>query len=222
MRTARFGNAARELRQLEPNNRQLSYVAPPGWVPSEANVGDIEFELGAARGRATGRPNSDLRPLLPEGNPPAGGVASPPRQAVPASPAIAGPGANAVLGGQPRPAQDSPGQEQRPLLNAERAVIDMKKVEEYALNPDHPVGGNKAKVFESALGFNRSNMRDLLDQIRAGVRTAVARPGAVDQYGARFTVDIDVVGPKGSGAVRTGWILTPGSDVPRLTTMFVK
>lgn len=63
MRTARFGNAARELRELEPNNRQLSYVAPPGWVPSEANVGNIEFELGAARGRATGRPNSD--PLAP-------------------------------------------------------------------------------------------------------------------------------------------------------------
>jgi len=76
MRTARFGNAARELRQLEPNNRQLSYVAPPGWVPSEANVGDIEFELGAARGRATGRPNFD--PLAPgPGSSPPGGSQEP-------------------------------------------------------------------------------------------------------------------------------------------------
>ncbi len=31
-----------------------------------------------------------------------------------------------------------------------------------ALNPDHPVGGNKAKVFESALGYIKSNADDLI------------------------------------------------------------
>ena len=37
------------------------------------------------------------------------------------------------------------------LPNLEKATIDPRKLTEYALNPEHPVGGNKAKVFESTL-----------------------------------------------------------------------
>ncbi len=45
-------------------------------------------------------------------------------------------------------------------------------------------------------------------------------PGKVDKYGSRFTVDIPVTGPKGSGTVRTGWIFDSGSVTPRLTTVY--
>ncbi|MGH9267790.1 MAG: DUF6883 domain-containing protein [Acidimicrobiales bacterium] len=45
-------------------------------------------------------------------------------------------------------------------------------------------------------------------------------PGVVDKFGTRFTVDIPVTGPAGSGAVRTGWIYDPGSLTPRLTTAY--
>lgn len=86
--------------------------------------------------------------------------------------------------------------------------------------PSHPVGGNKARVFESAFGFNRSNADDLTAQIRKGVMEQPPIPGKVDQYGSRFTVDIPVTGPKGSGLVRTGWIVDPGSVTPRLTTAY--
>jgi negative regulator of genetic competence, sporulation and motility len=34
------------------------------------------------------------------------------------------------------------------------------------LNPDHPVGGNKAKVFDSGLGYNKSNADDLMKQVQ--------------------------------------------------------
>nr|WP_314710864.1 DUF6883 domain-containing protein [uncultured Comamonas sp.] len=47
-------------------------------------------------------------------------------------------------------------------------------------------------------------------------------PGKVDQYGARFTVDIPVAGPNGNGFVRSGWIYKPGSNTPEMTTIFVK
>lgn len=33
-------------------------------------------------------------------------------------------------------------------MGANRAVIDPRKLTNYALNPDHPVGGNKTRVFE--------------------------------------------------------------------------
>ena len=42
------------------------------------------------------------------------------------------------------------------LPNVENATVDIRKIIEYALNPDNVSGGaNKARVFESALGYNR-------------------------------------------------------------------
>ena len=84
------------------------------------------------------------------------------------------------------------------------------------MNPEHPVGGHKARVFESALGFNKSNADDLMRQLREGVKTNTPVPGKVDQYGERFTVEIPVVGPKGEGIVTSGWIYKPGSNVPEV------
>ena len=108
------------------------------------------------------------------------------------------------------------------LVGANRAVIDPRKLTEYALNPQHPVGGSKARVFESALGFTRNNADDLMQQVRQGIMENTPIPGRVDQFGERFTVDIPVTGPAGSGVVRTGWIYKSGSTVPEMTTIFVK
>lgn len=110
----------------------------------------------------------------------------------------------------------------QPLAGAARAEIDRRKLVDYALDPNHPVGGNKARVFESTLGYNQSNADGLLTQIRDGVTKHPAVPGRVDGHGARFTVDIPVTGPKGSATVRTGWIVTTPDAPPRLTTLFVK
>src|SRR3989344_4325884 len=44
-----------------------------------------------------------------------------------------------------------------------RSISD--KLERYSLNKAHPVGGNKATVFESALGFNKNNANQLTNQI---------------------------------------------------------
>jgi hypothetical protein len=108
------------------------------------------------------------------------------------------------------------------LKGADRAIIDPRKLTEYALNPSHPVGGSKARVFKSALGFTKENAEALIAQLREGVKNNPAIPGKVDQFGSRFTVDILVTGPAGSGVVRSGWIYKTGSNVPELTTVFVK
>ncbi|MCP4346920.1 MAG: hypothetical protein GY795_15505 [Desulfobacterales bacterium] len=108
------------------------------------------------------------------------------------------------------------------LINANRAKIDMRKFIEYALNPEHSVGGDKAVVFESVLGYNLSNYKSLFYQIKQGVTENTPLPGKADRFGARYTVDIPVRGPEGTAIVRTGWIYKPGSDIPELTTLFVK
>ena len=112
---------------------------------------------------------------------------------------------------------------QNALPNVEKATINPNKLTGYALNPEHPVGGNKAKVFESALGYNQSNASGLMKQIYEKLPQNEAILGKLDQYGQRYTVDIPITGPNGNTVnVRTGWIIKTGSDVPELTTIFVK
>ena len=48
---------------------------------------------------------------------------------------------------------------------SENLIVDPKKLINYSLNPENPVGGDKARVFQSALGFNQQNYRLLLEQI---------------------------------------------------------
>jgi hypothetical protein len=109
------------------------------------------------------------------------------------------------------------------LAHADRATIDVKrKVAGYALDPQNEVGKNKARVFKSVLGYDQSNYGPLVDQIRDGIKNQTAVPGQVDKYGVRFSVDVPVTGPAGSGQVRTSWIYRPNSEAPDLTSMRVQ
>ena len=64
MRSENFESHLEAIRQIEPNNRELSYVAPPGWVPTERDVARVHEELLRARQRAAGAqsPSEALAP----------------------------------------------------------------------------------------------------------------------------------------------------------------
>lgn len=113
-------------------------------------------------------------------------------------------------------------QRARALLNANQAIIDPRKLTEYALNPNHPKGMHKARVFKSALGITIEHAQELIAQVRRGIISTPAIPGATDSFGTHMTVDLLVTGPAGQAIVRTSWIYDPGSTVPRLATIFVK
>jgi len=84
------------------------------------------------------------------------------------------------------------------------------------------VGRHKARVFAAALGFHRSNFHLLIEEIRRGVVAHAAEPGSVDEYGARYRVDVPVTGPNGRATLRTVWIYRTGSDVPELITLHIR
>jgi hypothetical protein len=56
------------------------------------------------------------------------------------------------------------------IPNAETAVVDIQKLRDYCLNPDHPRGKHKARVFESALEMTRMDAEylrsELLDRVQ--------------------------------------------------------
>lgn len=108
------------------------------------------------------------------------------------------------------------------LRNAERAVIDRRKLLDYLLNPANPRGAHKARVFRAALGYTSRNHEGLIAAIRDGIMAHDAVLVREDGHGEHYRVEMTIIGPQGSALVVTGWIIDRGSDVPRLTTAFVR
>ena len=107
------------------------------------------------------------------------------------------------------------------IPNHENTVIDIVKIRDYCLNPEHSVGKHKAHVFKSVLNLTAEDAPALRDILLKGVSKAEANIGEQDEYGQRYTVDILVsVGDK-QAQVRSGWIIRADEDFPRLTTCFV-
>lgn len=103
-----------------------------------------------------------------------------------------------------------------------RVVIDPRKLIDYALDPDNPIGQHNARVFARALGFTRSQYQSLLRQLETKALTAEASLHHTDKHGDSYRVDVDVTGPAGQqGIVRTGWLVGPGRQEAVLVTLSV-
>jgi len=78
------------------------------------------------------------------------------------------------------------------LPNADKAVIDIVKLREYCLNPGHPIGKHKARVFASALGLLAGDAGLLRDWLLEAARHDDAQLGVPDAFGQRYTLDFSV------------------------------
>lgn len=106
---------------------------------------------------------------------------------------------------------------------ADSIRIDPRKLTQYALNPDSPLGRHKAVLFEKVLGFTQDNHSELLRQLECGAKRSEVSFHGEDTFGKRYTVDILVHGTEGRTAVvRTGWIIPPGIAVAHLATLYVR
>jgi len=107
-----------------------------------------------------------------------------------------------------------------PIPNAERAVVDIRKLRDYCLNPLHDEGQHKARMFATALGLTAEDAEDLRALLLQAVKTADVQLGRRDAYGQRYTVDILLTWRDKQAMVRSGWIIEHDSDTPRLTTCY--
>ncbi len=108
------------------------------------------------------------------------------------------------------------------IPNGDRAIVDLAKLRGYCLNPLHQRGRHKARVFEARLGLTAQDAemlsRALLDAVASHGNATL---GQADEFGQRYLLDFDVHGPRGSGIIRSSWIIRTGEDFPRLTTCYV-
>ena len=106
------------------------------------------------------------------------------------------------------------------LPNGERAIVDIRKLLDYCLNPLHPRGRNKARVFAS-FGIRDTDAEELRDALISAARDEEARPGDANPYGQRYVVDFDLVRQGKTMKIRSTWIVRVDEDLPRLTSCYV-
>ena len=107
------------------------------------------------------------------------------------------------------------------LPNSDRAVVDIDKLRNYCLNPNHPKGKHKARVFASALGITALDAEELQQILLRVVTTNDATPLEEDAYGKRYRLDFVMIRDELEATIRSGWIVRSGEDFPRLTSCFV-
>jgi hypothetical protein len=59
-------------------------------------------------------------------------------------------------------------------------------------------------------------------KLLAIARSGEAKPGELDAYGQRYTIDFAMETAAGTATIRSGWIVLRGKKVRRLTTCYVK
>lgn len=90
------------------------------------------------------------------------------------------------------------------------------KLESYLLNPAHPIGGAKARWYEQALGFTRSNIDELARQLVFDPTKAA--PTELTPFGQKYVQPTLITGANGRQIeVGVGWITNP-DGVTRIVT----
>lgn len=78
------------------------------------------------------------------------------------------------------------------LPNAANAVLDIEKLRDYCLNPNHPEGKHKARVFAEKLGITQKDAESRRQAIMEGVLVAEAVEQVPSLFGRRFIVDLAI------------------------------
>jgi hypothetical protein len=80
------------------------------------------------------------------------------------------------------------------LPNAERAVIDIRKLRDYCLNSNHPEGKHKARLFLEKLNLKAADAERLLKLILEAILITEATEQQPTSFGRRFVVDFRLGG----------------------------
>ncbi len=104
------------------------------------------------------------------------------------------------------------------LPNAERAIVDERKITGYLLSETHPRGKAKAAYFRR-FGFRHDAPEVMLDALVDHAKTAEVVTEAVTQFGHRYIVSGALRTPDGRNPlVITVWELDFGESTPRFVT----
>jgi hypothetical protein len=108
------------------------------------------------------------------------------------------------------------------LPNPEAAYIDIRKLRDYSLNPNHDRGKHKARLFLAILGLDTDDVKELQALILEAIQVYEAIPADTDDYGQRYIVDFPLTRNQNTANIRTTWIIRPDETFPRLTSCYIR
>jgi hypothetical protein len=105
------------------------------------------------------------------------------------------------------------------LPNAQSAAVPERKVTQYLLNPAHPAGGSKARVF-LRFGFTVAEWQQMAEAMLRHARENEVAAMEQTAHGTRYVVDGPLTAPNGSRLnIRSAWYIhLHGDGGPRFVT----
>ncbi len=107
------------------------------------------------------------------------------------------------------------------LPNAQNAIVEIEKLRDYSLSPDHPVGKHKARVFESSLGLQRHDAAGVQERLLEAAHTYECIATKQMPHGQHYEMDFMMTHDAKSALVRAVWIVRLEEKSPRLVTFHV-
>lgn len=106
----------------------------------------------------------------------------------------------------------------------QHVTVDIVKLQDYCLNPGHPRGKHKARLFESLLGLTARDAHKLEHALHDAIDNngENLQLGEQDEYGRRFFLDFELTTETGTATVRSTWIVRTGEVELRLTSCYIK
>ncbi|WP_354036260.1 DUF6883 domain-containing protein [Bradyrhizobium sp. S3.2.6] len=89
------------------------------------------------------------------------------------------------------------------IPNGKNATIDIRKIDGYCLNPLHPRGRHKARVFSDALGLQQEDAPWLRDALLDAALSGDASQIATDRWGSHWRMDVLLRRHRKQAVVRT-------------------
>ncbi len=106
------------------------------------------------------------------------------------------------------------------LPGEESAIVPRRKVEDYLLNLEHPIGGGKARFFIH-FGFQRDRWGELAAALLRHAQENPVTETLTDADGITYVIEGELMTPSGRQArVRTVWIVETGELAPRFITAY--
>lgn len=105
-----------------------------------------------------------------------------------------------------------------PLPNADRAMVEERKIKDYLLNSGHPDGGPKARYFHNR-GFVSSDWEGFAEALRHHARHNLVHDEEATEYGTIYRLDCHLPTPdRQNPCIRTVWEIRENGGCPRLIT----
>lgn len=104
------------------------------------------------------------------------------------------------------------------LSNPHLLRVDTSKVNDYLLNPEHPIGAAKAKFF-AQVGFSQSDVEEFSAALRAHATQNTIADVIPHAYGIKTVIDCFMPAPNGRAyCIRSVWNDYQDGEPPRLIT----